>query len=457
MAISAADLHQHPDGGRRRIPDRDFLVLQYPIPALGIELGLVDDQRRAVGERRNDAVGGAGHPAGIGRAPEDVLRVEIEREAAGDVMRNHGLVHVHRALRPSRRAAGEVQQGHVLGAGPYGFKGIRCRGHGGGQVRRARRQAPRAFGQEHLVQARQLLAPRFDLAPIESLGGDEHLGVADRHARLDRLRPECRKQRGEDAPVLERAERGNVELGYATEQREYSIALRHPALRQEIGEAVGLSAQRRVGEIANPVVAPDPPHGKLVAAVGGDVTVDCLMSDIEPASRQTIQHTPRLRPRERPGAFPVVLEVGADVVLGVFSDSFPCHRADPRQVPQFAICEGCPDHRSCSFDARQPCWISRIEGDQSQRHPAAPMIEKQGARHCRAKPTHAGSATFALATSRGRRQERLVGRLTALEQGVSDNSHWIHGGHVNWTSRKVVDFHVIQPLKGSKDIHRFLC
>ena len=37
-------------------------------------------------ERRDDAVGGAGHPARVGGAPEDVVRVEVEGVLAGGVV-----------------------------------------------------------------------------------------------------------------------------------------------------------------------------------------------------------------------------------------------------------------------------------------------------------------------------------------------------------------------------------
>ena len=66
-------------------------------------------------QRRDDAVAGAGDPAGIGGAPEDVVVVQVERVEAGDMMRHDRLVHVDGALGPARRAAGEVQQRHVLG------------------------------------------------------------------------------------------------------------------------------------------------------------------------------------------------------------------------------------------------------------------------------------------------------------------------------------------------------
>jgi hypothetical protein len=52
-------------------------LLQDAVPTLGVELGVVDDQRRAIGQRRDDAVGGAGDPSWIGRAPEYVILMQI--------------------------------------------------------------------------------------------------------------------------------------------------------------------------------------------------------------------------------------------------------------------------------------------------------------------------------------------------------------------------------------------
>ena len=73
--------------------------------------------RDAVRERRDDAVGRAGHPAGVGGAPEDVVGVEVERELARDVVRDDRAVHVHRALRLAGGAAREVQERGVLRVG----------------------------------------------------------------------------------------------------------------------------------------------------------------------------------------------------------------------------------------------------------------------------------------------------------------------------------------------------
>ena len=70
----------------------------------------------AIGERGDDAVGGAGHPARVRGAPEDVIRMEIERELSGHVMGDDCAMHMDGALGPACSAAGEVHQRHVLGS-----------------------------------------------------------------------------------------------------------------------------------------------------------------------------------------------------------------------------------------------------------------------------------------------------------------------------------------------------
>ena len=112
-----ARLHHHPDRRRRRVPDARRAPTRGSRTSVGVEVALVDDARDAVRERRDDAVGGAGDPAGVGRAPEDVVRVEVERELAGDVVRDDGPVDVHGAFRRAGRAAREVEESDVLGVG----------------------------------------------------------------------------------------------------------------------------------------------------------------------------------------------------------------------------------------------------------------------------------------------------------------------------------------------------
>ena len=65
------------------------------VPSLGVEIRFVNNHRHAMGQRRDDAVRRAGDPSGIGRAPEDVVRVKIQRELRRHVMRDHRVVDVH--------------------------------------------------------------------------------------------------------------------------------------------------------------------------------------------------------------------------------------------------------------------------------------------------------------------------------------------------------------------------
>ena len=79
---SAPALHQHAHRRRRGVPDASparSSRIRYQRSASNSRL--VDDARHAVRERRDDPVRRAGHPAGIGGAPEDVVGVEVERAA----------------------------------------------------------------------------------------------------------------------------------------------------------------------------------------------------------------------------------------------------------------------------------------------------------------------------------------------------------------------------------------
>jgi hypothetical protein len=197
----SAQLHQHADRGRRRVPDRDLLLLEDPVPELGVELGLHDDIGDAAGERRDDPIAGAGDPARIGRAPEDVLRVQVEHELAGDVVGDHRLVDVDRALRAPGGAAREVQKRHVLRIGRRDLKVFVGISHQRAPVERARNacRLPVLTHENHVIEACQLLTHVRDLAPVQAFGRDQHLTFADTEPCLDRLWAERGEQRAEHA------------------------------------------------------------------------------------------------------------------------------------------------------------------------------------------------------------------------------------------------------------------
>ena len=69
------ETHEAPNRRGRRIPNVHLLLFEDAVPALGVELRFVDDHGHAVTEWGADAIGGAGDPARIGRAPVDVVRV----------------------------------------------------------------------------------------------------------------------------------------------------------------------------------------------------------------------------------------------------------------------------------------------------------------------------------------------------------------------------------------------
>ena len=110
-----ADPHHHANGGGSGVPHGHSLFVENRVPAFGVEVGFVDDAGEPVGQGRDDPVGGAGHPPGIGRAPEHVVGVEVEDDRAGVVVGDHGAVYVNRPLGPPGRTAGEVQQRRGFG------------------------------------------------------------------------------------------------------------------------------------------------------------------------------------------------------------------------------------------------------------------------------------------------------------------------------------------------------
>ena len=142
---------------------------------------------------------------GIGRAPEDVVRVQVERELAGHVVRDDRLVHVHRALRRAGRAAREVQERHVVGCGRSDLVPVRPPASSAPSEStpvRQRARRPVVAGQEHVPQRREALAHGRHLAPVQGGCRDEHSAVTQADALLDRFGTEGREQRAEHGAVL---------------------------------------------------------------------------------------------------------------------------------------------------------------------------------------------------------------------------------------------------------------
>ena len=176
-------------------------VFEDPVPALGVEVALVDDARHPVDQGRDDPVGGSGHPPGVGGAPEHVVGVEVEGEPAGGVVRDDRLVHVDRTLGRARGAAREVEQRHVFGIRrldlvvgdpPRSRAASRSTVPSGGP-----RGSCSVPASKHVAQLGEALAHPGHLAAVEGRRGDEHPAGAELEALADGLGAEGGEQRAE--------------------------------------------------------------------------------------------------------------------------------------------------------------------------------------------------------------------------------------------------------------------
>ena len=144
-----APLHERADRGRRRVEDRDAVLLDDLPPAALVRVvgrALVHDLRRAVRERAVDDVAVAGDPADVGGAPVDVgLGLEVEDRVVR-VRRADQVAagRVQDALGLAGRAGGVHDVERVLGVEGLGARARRTRGRRRrATTRRGRRSTPR--------------------------------------------------------------------------------------------------------------------------------------------------------------------------------------------------------------------------------------------------------------------------------------------------------------------------
>ena len=291
----AAGFHQHADRRRRGVPDADALVLQDAVPALGVELGLVDDHRHAVQQRRNDAVGHAGHPARVSGAPEDVAGMQVERVQAGGVVREHRFVDVDRALRPPGGAAGEVQQRHLVGARGHAVEGIGGLVHQRAEVVRVRghRNAAAVVDQQHLLERSDLRPHRRHLARVQRRCRQQRPRAAEVHARGNRLRAKGREQRRDHDPGLERAEHRGIQLRQTRREHEEAVAAHQAEARDRIRKAVGQAAQFVIADAPLGAFGAEPLQRHMRAAPLAHRAVERFEADVESAAGQAVQARPQ--------------------------------------------------------------------------------------------------------------------------------------------------------------------
>ena len=237
-----------------------------------------------------------GDPAGVGRAPEHVVVVQVEGPARRRRVRDQRVVDVDRALRRAGRPAREVEQRHVLGP---------CRGRiGGPRVVEQRPEVEDALvravlvDQHDVAESGQRRPDRGDLAPVERARGDEHAGVAERQALADRLRPEGAEQRAGHGAVLQGAEHRRVQLRDAAGEHEHALAALDAEVGEHVGEPAGAVGQVGIGQLEALAPATSPANGCAVGVLTR-MAVDALVGDVQRPARQALQRASGLIPRER--------------------------------------------------------------------------------------------------------------------------------------------------------------
>lgn len=332
-ALAWCGAHQHPQGRRGGVPDADPLPAEDPVPAPCVVVTLVGDHRHTVHERGEDAVRHAGDPSGVGGAPVHVPGTQVECVGGRGVVGDDRLVDVDRAFRSAGGAAGEVQEGHVVGGRRRDGEGVRRGGHqvveggGAGQVRRARSD------DEDVFQVRERRAAPGDLAPVEVRSGDQDPRVTEAQPLLDRVGAEGREQRAQDAGALQRAQHRGVQLRAAPEQREHPVPAADAEGPQDVREAGRATRQFGVRDGGDGVVPGHADQRRPAGPGAGRVPVHRLVGHVEAAPGKPGQFRTRLRPGEgRAGRF-VVGETWRDHGAGVLGDGFPVHRCSSRHCP----------------------------------------------------------------------------------------------------------------------------
>lgn len=292
----AGDAHEAANGRGRSVPDRDALILQQAIPALRVEVGFVHEIRHAMQQRREDAIRSARHPAGIGGTPEDVVGVQIEHVFPRRVMREHRVMHMHRALWHARRAAREMQHRHILRVGRRNSERIAGLRHQLRQRAHIRARVIGCIGEQDVFQQRQPRAQSGNLLFVERARRHEHLRIAATHPLENRLRSKLREQRAEDARVLQRPQRREVQLRNPPEQGKHALAFFHTEGAQHIRKPRAAARQIRKREIADSALLPQPPQREMSRTRSRRMTIHRLVRDVQPATWQTTQLAPHRIP-----------------------------------------------------------------------------------------------------------------------------------------------------------------
>ncbi len=293
LGIFGPPLHEGPDRGGRRVEDGDPVLLDHlPEAVLVGPVGgpLVHQDSRAVRERPVDAVAVAGGPADVGRAPEEVLVLEVE-----DVLR--GRVNARQV------AAGGVEDPLRLAGRARGVEDVErvLRVHrlvwavGLGVVHQAvppvvppsldvTRGLDAPLDDDDALDGRAAVEPlvghpleRDDLAAAPpAVGSDEDLGVGVLDPVPERVGREPAEDDGVDRPDPGAGEHRDRCLGNHREVDADAVSLPDAELLQDVPELADLVVKLLVGVDPGIARLTFPDDGGLVAARAVEVAVEAV-------------------------------------------------------------------------------------------------------------------------------------------------------------------------------------
>ena len=166
-------------------------------------------------------------------------------------------------------------------------------------------------GDDQVLQLRQVVPHLIDLR-LQFRRCHQDDGAAVLQSIADRVRPERREERPDDAARLQRAEHGGVQLRCPVHEDEDPRALLHAELLEHVGELVGQPRHIGVGVRFAVAVLALPEDARLFAVAGRDVPVERLVGDVEAAARQAVQLIDDPLVVERRARALVVVQVRAD-------------------------------------------------------------------------------------------------------------------------------------------------
>ena len=295
--MAVARPHERADRGRRRVVDRDLVLLHdLPVAAPRRVLGsaLVDHAGGVVLQRPVDDVGVPRHPADVGRAPVDVVVANVEHQLVGHLGAEQvARRRVQDPLGLCGRTRGVEQEQHVLGVHSLRLAPlVRARNDVVIPVVATLDPADlllRASHDEHVLDrgavAQRLVGgglERHDaaLAPA-AVGGDQQLALGVVDATRERLRGEAAEHDGVRGPDAGAGQQRHRQLRHHAEVDRDAIPLAHAEAAQDIGQAVDLVVQLAIADDALVAGLADPDVGGLVAAAGREVPVEAVDRGIQ--------------------------------------------------------------------------------------------------------------------------------------------------------------------------------